>query len=525
MIQFVRHFLVLVLLASLTFACGGNTDDQSSTPKQSTAETTEEESDEQVSSETEESGNEASSDSETEESQQASTDEETPEEQVEEERIASDIGVTEDTITIAVLIPDLKGLRDIGFPLPDGLTNESLSGRIGTYLDDWNAAGGINGRTFEMIEITWNPLDTTTMENACIEATLDNEVFLVINASGFNPAFVPCLTEDNDTTVILGDKAPQYLLDAAPDRLFGFFPPGEIAAVQAGRLFLTETDTPAGSKIGILEPNNPGVQAASASLRDLLEDNGYQTVTVTIDSTSGDNAAANAQAAAAVAQFNAENVSEVFILLSFLVTDGFWGEVEALDVSWNRTSVDVGPGMCSQFSASRTNPAADGSTCVTSTGAYSLPEGGLRDDNTFEAQCRDEWLDHFPVFEGKSDRGTPSGEVNLETADGDLLNSDFSFADCNIVYALKHAFENAGVNPTRDSFAAAMKTYAGPAAQMSNGEGAFGPDKNYFSTQMWKLEFRIVPADTPKSSDGLYNGCPAPTNCWVPVTGTWLRIE
>ena len=212
MIQFIRHFLVLVLLASLTFACGGNTDDQASTPKQSTAETTEEESDEQVSSETEESGNEASSDSETEESQQASTDEETPEEQVEEERIASDIGVTEDTITIAVIIADLKGLRDIGFPLPDGLTNESLSGRIGTYLDDWNAAGGINGRTFEMIEITWNPLDTTTMENACIEATLDNEVFLVINASGFNPAFLPCLTEDNDTTVILGDKAPQYLL-------------------------------------------------------------------------------------------------------------------------------------------------------------------------------------------------------------------------------------------------------------------------------------------------------------------------
>lgn len=524
MTKFIKNLIVVALLSGLTFACGGTSDDQSPAQNTSNNESEAIETDATTSEESVTEEQQEPSDAERPEPQPSGQDE-TTDESVVEERIASDIGITEDTITIAVIIADLKGLRDIGFPLPDGLTNEALSGRIGAYLDDWNAAGGINGRTFEMVEITWNPLDTSTMENACIEATLDNEVFLVINASGFNPAFLPCLTEDNDTTVLLGDKAPQYLLDAAPNRLFGFFPPGEVAAVQAGRLFLDETDIPTGSKLGILEPNNPGVQAASASLRDLLEDNGYQTVTVTIDNTSGDNAAANAQAAASVAQFNAENVSEVFVLLSFLVTDAFWGEVEFLDVSWNRTIVDVGPGMCSQFSASRTNPAAEGSTCVTSTGAYSLPEGGLRDDNTFEAQCRDEWLDHFPVFEGKSDRGTPSGEVNLETADGDLLSSDFSFADCNIVYALKHAFDNAGVNPTRDSFAAAMKTYKGPAAQMSNGEGAFGPDKNYFATQMWKMEFRIVSSDTKRSSDGLFNGCPAPTNCWIPVSGSWLRIE
>ena len=65
----------------------------------------------------------------------------------------------------------------------------------------------------EVVEITWDPLSPATMENACIEATLDNEVFMAINGSGFNPTFVPCFTEDNDMLFILGDKAPQV-----PDR-------------------------------------------------------------------------------------------------------------------------------------------------------------------------------------------------------------------------------------------------------------------------------------------------------------------
>jgi hypothetical protein len=510
--------LSFFLVAFLLIGCGGSDNEQSvPTPDQVEDAEAVESSGESI--QTEDQTNEIP------EEKEASEEEKSLDEEVIEERIASDVGVTEDTITIAVVIADLKGLRDIGYPLPDGLTNEALSGRIATYLEDWNAQGGINGRTFEMVEITWNPLDPVTMENVCTEATLDNEVFIVVNSSGFDPAYLPCLTEDNDTTVILGDKAPQYMFDSAPDRLFGFYPPGEIAAVQAGRIFLAETDLPAGSKIGILESNNPAPQAASAEVKEMLENNGFETATITINTQSGDNAASNAEAAAAVSQFNAEGVSEVFVLLGFLQTDGFWGEVQALNVSWGRTLVDVAPGMCTQFGASRTNPAAEGASCVTASDSYSLPNGELRQDRPFETQCREEWLDHFPVFEGRSDIGVPSGEVNLETVDGELLNSDFAGPDCTIVYALKYAFENAGVNPTRDSFAAALKTYSGPAAQISKGEGAFEEDKNFFSTSMWQVEFRIVPADTPRGSDGKFNGCPAPTNCWVPVSGQWFSIE
>ena len=129
------------------------------------------------------------------------------------------------------------------------------------------------------------------------------------------------------------------------------------------------------------------------------------------------------------------------------------------------------------------------------------------------------------MFEGKSDIGTPSGEVGLETADGELLNSDYALNECMIMRALYFAFQNAGVNPTRDSVADALKQYVGPAAQMSNKQGAFGLGKNYFATEMWEVEFRVVPPQTPRGTDGLFNGCPAPTNCWVPVTGNWIAIK
>ena len=46
-----------------------------------------------------------------------------------------------------------------------------------------------------------------------------------------------------------------------------------------------------------------------------------------------------------------------------------------------------------------------------------------------------------------------------------------------------------------------------------------------FATEMWEVEFRVVPPQTPRGADGLFNGCPAPTNCWVPVTGNWIAIE
>ena len=240
---------------------------------------------------------------------------------------------------------------------------------------------------------------------------------------------------------------------------------------------------------------------------------------------SGDNAAANAEGGAAVAQFTAEGVDHVFVILPFIYAAGFWGEVGTLQPTWDRTILDSASSNCTPFGASRTNPAAEGAICVTSYDSYASPDGGVDDDDAFEAQCREEWIAHFPIFNGQSDKGAPSGEVGLETADGDLLNSDYAPGECTMQYIIKEALGNAGINPTRDSFADAIREVSGPQAFRSNGEGAFGPNKNYFSTQMQAVTFTLASRSDNRRADGTFNGCPAPVNCWVPVTGEWFKFN
>ena len=519
--KLVALLAILLSFAMIATACGSDDDDSSSSSSSESSSSAAEETEE---------AEEAPAEEEAEEAEEAPAEEEAeeeaePEPEPVEERTASEIGVTADTISIAVIVADLQGLIDIGYPLPAALSTDHLSERITKYFDIWNAAGGINGRTVEGVQITWNPLDPSTMENACIEATLDNEVFMAVNASGFNQTFIPCFTEDNDTTFFYGEVAPQLMIDAAPDRLFSLNPPSEVAGEAGAELIVAQGIIPEGSKVGILSSNNPAIGAAGDAATAVLEAAGYTTTTIEVNTLSGDNAAANAEGGAAVSQFTAEGVDHVFVILPFIYAAGFWGEVGALSPSWERTILDSASSNCTPFGASRTDPAANNAICVTSYDSYASNDGGVDEDDAFEAECRQQFVDFFPIFEGQSNRGVASGEVGLETADGELLNSDYPPGECTMAYLMEIALTNAGVNPTRDSFAAAMKEISGPQAFRSNGEGAFGPDKNYYSTQMQAVRFQVTPNDTSRGADGSFDGCPAPTNCWIPVTGEWFAID
>jgi hypothetical protein len=61
-----------------------------------------------------------------------------------------------------------------------------------------------------------------------------------------------------------------------------------------------------------------------------------------------------------------------------------------------------------------------------------------------------------------------------------------------------------------------LKTTQAPAAYMSNGEGGFGKNKTYFVNQVHLMSLNAANAQTPKDANGLFNGCPAPINCWIP---------
>ena len=124
------------------------------------------------------------------------------------------------------------------------------------------------------------------MEQSCTEAVLDEQVFMAINASGFSQAFIPCFTEDNDTTFFYGEVASQAMIDAAPNRLFSLNPPSEIAGEAGAQLIVDQGLIPAGSKVGILDSTNPPIAAAGESAASILEGAGYSTVTITVNTLS-----------------------------------------------------------------------------------------------------------------------------------------------------------------------------------------------------------------------------------------------
>jgi hypothetical protein len=73
-------------------------------------------------------------------------------------------GVTDTSIKIGVAVSDLDGLRAAGMALAPALTTQNLSKRLTSYFDEWNAAGGINGRQVEGVVMTWDPVKPATAQ-------------------------------------------------------------------------------------------------------------------------------------------------------------------------------------------------------------------------------------------------------------------------------------------------------------------------------------------------------------------------
>ena len=78
-------------------------------------------------------------------------------------------GVTATSIKVGVAVADLDGLRAQGFPLGAALTTKNLSTRLTSYFDDWNSAGGINGRQVEPVILTWDPVKPATQQKVTPE--------------------------------------------------------------------------------------------------------------------------------------------------------------------------------------------------------------------------------------------------------------------------------------------------------------------------------------------------------------------
>ena len=436
-----------------------------------------------------------------------------------EELTASDVGITETTIKIGVAVSDLEAVRAAGISIPDTLTTEHLFDRYKVFVDDINEAGGINGRQIELVQLVWNPLDQSTFDALCAAATIDNELFMVMNGTGLSSIARKCLF-DAGVVIMYGDVMSQAEFDTG--LAIGLAPPSEAVAAAGAKAWIESTDAAPGSVVGVLANNSPALSAAGQAASAVLEEAGYTVSYIELNSQSGDNAAINEEGAAAVGNFQADGAVHVLVNTPFTESQGFWNAAAAAGLSFNL--LDTSSSGCSAFGLSRAPAAAYGSECIT---AYDHSTDGtsIRPDTEFEAQCRANFDENFEeYYGGKSNSGVPAGQIITDVA-GKVLISDYTPQECALMNILNLGLSAAGVNPTRASFIEAVLNLGEvPLALAGGGTGLFAPDKPYAANAVHTVKITGADATTAPDANGLYNGCAAPIACGV-VISDWVAIR
>jgi hypothetical protein len=147
----------------------------------------------------------------------------------------------------------------------------------------------------------------------------------------------------------------------------------------------------------------------------------------------------------------------------------------------------------------------------------------VKKDSPAEAKCR---AIFDKAFAETSQPGVPSGDV---TANGVTYTEDFGANECQQMNVLLPAIQKAGKNPTWAKVAKNLEKLSNvPAIYMSNGQGSFSAKKHYLADQIHLVTLAGATAQTPKDASGLFNGCPAPVNCFIPTLidgNEWFGIE
>ncbi len=114
-------------------------------------------------------------------------------------------GVTDDTIRIGVPYVDTEALVAVGL-------NYDLGDYEAVYdalFDDLNADGGINGRQVEQVYAPIDPTAIEPAEEACVQLTEDEDVFMVVGF--FLTDAVLCPVDTHETAVIGGEMTPERI--------------------------------------------------------------------------------------------------------------------------------------------------------------------------------------------------------------------------------------------------------------------------------------------------------------------------
>ena len=449
---------------------------------------------------------------------------------------ASDTGVTETTIKVAIHGADLSGLVAAGaikgVPEDAGPANAK---RISYYLDKWNAEGGINGRKFEYQFIDWDPAKPATYATSC-QKIIDAKVFMVIAAGGgFPPDSTPCITVDGKTQYMGVDAVSPKQFKEQAGNFIGLAPPGA-ASAQAGIEALVKNQAllPKTGKIAVLRSDWDFATEAFNEVDKVLKREGYNVVfSDALKVANLPTADANKNVALAVEKVKAAGATHVVSMLNFTNFGVFPPEATKAGLTLKYSMLEISSGMCTAFSAGQLPPEMEGAPCFTHWNNFRLDTAGAKaTDTPFEAQCRKDFEDTYkttPVGKNfppivKTNPGVPY--PGFKDATGKQLDMDQSYYECNIMQLVKAGITGAGGNLTKKTYQAAIfakKDF--DAAGIAGGKGSVSANKPWLASNIQQVQVTSNVFTNAIDANGLYGGkCLSPLSCFRTVANSVVPL-
>lgn len=378
------------------------------------------------------------------------------------ERVATDDGITADSISIVHLRTELEGLADIGFATPIGDPTKMFETFV-WYVN--NVCGGVNGRMLDLhlVEVPATGSDVDALRNAaCIEATEDRQGVLVLNSSGFQGSANLCLVEDHYSAFISTQGQLQGWVDRGEGRLVTLSPTLD----ESGRFLiqrLLETGELEGKTIGVVVPDTPGQQeAAEAGLVDPLEEAGFEIAVFDVLGCSGGPACTEGMSES-VSNMIDEGVEVLFPglnvislpqYLAEMVRQGFeHGDITFYNSDFNSQAGNLVTSKIVEFGQAPAGELYNGTIIVddADTAAFIRPD---YEETPFNKMCHDTYVEYHENAPGNEELDDPPHDPR-----DPAQNSPYGMVAtvCTEMRVAMRALYDAGANPTRESIYNALE--------------------------------------------------------------------
>lgn len=373
----------------------------------------------------------------TEDPTEAATDEATEEPTAEVELFDSYEGVTADSIEVGVISPDLDELREMG--LVD-VNNGDVPLIWDTLIADFNANGGVLGRQLELSYTEYNPVFTESADEACIQLTEDEKVFVVLGGiAGPARDSVICIVETNPTPLIGGVHTPEHLSRAVSPWIAT-----DMASERRHQatLALYDQEGLLEGNIAVFDDSSERETISEAVVIPALNDLGYEVTThVTSNIPQGDEVALADSVAVFAERLEEDGIDTLLIVqsqinlgLPLMLEAGFEGTI---------LTIDTAQALDTLGSSDERDPAIF-------EGVYS--PFGLSGDESLEFEASQACVEAFTSANPDIEVLPPS-----QVPDGDPSWWGGLAAPCRYLEVLKMVGEAAGADLNPDTFLAAAE--------------------------------------------------------------------